>query len=133
MATSTPSPTSRTWLNSTMAPASASSFSTRTTVPSLTRYCLPPVAMTAYMIEWTPKRARNCSEPTLRGQTIRMTPAFPARPFAARMLCRRRGGQEPMQLKDIRALVADDLTAVDAEITAQLASDVALVNQVGDY
>ena len=38
-----------------------------------------------------------------------------------------------MQLKDIRALVADDLTAVDAEITAQLASDVALVNQVGDY
>ncbi len=38
-----------------------------------------------------------------------------------------------MQLKDIRALVADDLTAVDAEIRTQLASDVALVNQVGDY
>jgi len=38
-----------------------------------------------------------------------------------------------MQLKDIRALVADDLTAVDGEIRAQLASDVALVNQVGDY
>jgi octaprenyl-diphosphate synthase len=38
-----------------------------------------------------------------------------------------------MLLKDIRALVADDLAAVDAEITAQLASDVALVNQVGDY
>ena len=38
-----------------------------------------------------------------------------------------------MQLKDIRALVASDLTAVDAEIRHQLASDVVLVNQVGDY
>jgi octaprenyl-diphosphate synthase len=38
-----------------------------------------------------------------------------------------------MQLKDIRALVASDLAAVDAEIRRQLASDVALVNQVGDY
>jgi len=38
-----------------------------------------------------------------------------------------------MQLNDIRALVADDLAAVDAEIRRQLASDVVLVNQVGDY
>ena len=38
-----------------------------------------------------------------------------------------------MQLKDIRALVAADLAAVDAEIRRQLESDVALVNQVGDY
>ena len=38
-----------------------------------------------------------------------------------------------MQLNDIRALVASDLTAVDAEIRRQLGSDVALVNQVGDY
>jgi octaprenyl-diphosphate synthase len=38
-----------------------------------------------------------------------------------------------MQLKDIRALVGDDLAAVDVEIRNQLASDVALVNQVGDY
>ena len=38
-----------------------------------------------------------------------------------------------MQLKDIRALVASDLAAVDAEIRHQLASDVVLVNQVGDY
>ncbi len=38
-----------------------------------------------------------------------------------------------MQLKDIRAPVASDLAAVDAEIRRQLASDVALVNQVGDY
>jgi octaprenyl-diphosphate synthase len=49
------------------------------------------------------------------------------------MLCRRPGRQEAMQLKDIRALVADDLAAVDAEIKSQLASDVALVSQVGDY
>lgn len=38
-----------------------------------------------------------------------------------------------MQLKDIRELVAADLQAVDAEIRSQLASDVALVSQVGDY
>jgi octaprenyl-diphosphate synthase len=38
-----------------------------------------------------------------------------------------------MQLKDIRELVAADLAAVDAEIRRQLESDVALVNQVGDY
>jgi len=38
-----------------------------------------------------------------------------------------------MQLKDIRDLVAPDLAAVDGEIRRQLASDVALVNQVGDY
>ena len=38
-----------------------------------------------------------------------------------------------MQLNDIRALVAADLAAVDAEIRRQLSSDVALVNQVGDY
>jgi len=38
-----------------------------------------------------------------------------------------------MQLKDIRELVASDLIAVDAEIRRQLESDVALVNQVGDY
>ena len=38
-----------------------------------------------------------------------------------------------MQLKDIRALVATDLAAVDQEIRRQLASDVVLVSQVGDY
>ena len=38
-----------------------------------------------------------------------------------------------MQLNEIRALVASDLTAVDAEIRRQLGSDVTLVNQVGDY
>ena len=38
-----------------------------------------------------------------------------------------------MQLNDIRALVASDLSAVDAEIRRQLASDVLLVSQVGEY
>ena len=38
-----------------------------------------------------------------------------------------------MQLKDIRATVADDLQQVDAEIRRQLESDVALVNQIGQY
>jgi octaprenyl-diphosphate synthase len=49
------------------------------------------------------------------------------------MRCPPPGRQEAMQLKDIRDLVAADLKAVDAEIRRQLASDVALVNQVGDY
>jgi octaprenyl-diphosphate synthase len=49
------------------------------------------------------------------------------------MRCPPPGRQEAMQLKDIRNLVATDLAAVDAEIRRQLASDVALVNQVGDY
>jgi octaprenyl-diphosphate synthase len=43
------------------------------------------------------------------------------------------GRREAMQLKDIRALVATDLAAVDAEIRRQLSSDVALVSQVGEY
>jgi octaprenyl-diphosphate synthase len=38
-----------------------------------------------------------------------------------------------MQLKDIRAPVADDLKKVDAEIRAQLESDVALVSQVAQH
>ncbi len=38
-----------------------------------------------------------------------------------------------MQLNDIRALVADDLKKVDAEIRDQLESDVALVSQVAQY
>jgi octaprenyl-diphosphate synthase len=38
-----------------------------------------------------------------------------------------------MKLNDIRALVAADLAAVDEEIRRQLASDVVLVNQIGQY
>src|SRR5208283_4285508 len=51
MVTEEPAPTSSTCLNSTLAPWSASSFSIRTTAPSCTRYCLPPVAITAYMVQ----------------------------------------------------------------------------------
>jgi octaprenyl-diphosphate synthase len=38
-----------------------------------------------------------------------------------------------MQLNDIRAPVADDLRRIDEEIRRQLASDVALVSQIGEY
>jgi octaprenyl-diphosphate synthase len=38
-----------------------------------------------------------------------------------------------MQLEDIRALVADDLTQVDRVIVERLASDVVLVNQISQY
>src|SRR5271170_673225 len=66
MVTEEPAPTSSTWLNSTLAPWSASSFSIRTTAPSWTRYCLPPVAITAYMVDnssWAnPKRPQKSRE-----------------------------------------------------------------------
>ena len=41
--------------------------------------------------------------------------------------------RDPMQLNDMRALVADDHRAVDAEIRSQLASDVILIRQVGEH
>src|ERR1700733_5545542 len=61
MVTEDPAPTSRTWLNSTLAPWSASSFSIRTTAPSWTRYCLPPVAITAYIVA-TPRTAGGAAK-----------------------------------------------------------------------
>lgn len=57
---------------------------------------------------------------------------FTAGPIAGTM----RGPGESgtfMQLKDIRAPVADDLRQVDEEIRRQLASDVAMVSQIGEY
>jgi octaprenyl-diphosphate synthase len=41
--------------------------------------------------------------------------------------------RDSMQLSDLRALVADDHRAVDAEIRRQLASDVLLIRQVGEH
>ncbi len=38
-----------------------------------------------------------------------------------------------MEIQDIRALIADDMQAVDALIQAQLRSDVVLINQLGAY
>src|SRR4026207_419751 len=57
--TFSPCPTSSTWSNSTFAPASAVSFSTRRTEPSLTRYCLPTVDITAYMIRTELRTSRG--------------------------------------------------------------------------
>src|SRR5210317_1602189 len=47
--TSSPSPTMSTWSSSTVAPFSASIFSTFITSPVVARYCLPPVLNTAYI------------------------------------------------------------------------------------
>src|SRR5210317_525627 len=47
--TSSPSPTISTWSSSTVAPFSASIFSTFNTSPVVARYCLPPVLNTAYI------------------------------------------------------------------------------------
>ena len=47
--TPSPSPSMRTRSKDTVAPISAASNSTLTCSPDLTRYCLPPVWITAYM------------------------------------------------------------------------------------
>src|ERR1700722_11019100 len=61
--TSAPSPTSRTSANSTVSPGRASSFSTFRTVSLVTRYCLPPVAITAYMLNSCNEVARLPEDP----------------------------------------------------------------------
>src|SRR5580658_7093867 len=88
MVTLTPSPTSRTSANSTVSPGRASSFSTFRTASFVTRYCLPPVAITAYMLNSCnrsvrarprgPLRAtRKVAHSTDRGRTGQ-TLGFPA-------------------------------------------------------
>lgn len=42
-------------------------------------------------------------------------------------------GQKPMTLSEIRALVQDDIDAVDQLILERLSSDVVLINQIGHY
>jgi octaprenyl-diphosphate synthase len=42
-------------------------------------------------------------------------------------------GQKPMTLSEIRALVQDDIDAVDQLILQRLSSDVVLINQIGYY
>src|SRR3990172_8945234 len=53
------SATSRTCSNSIVWPGSTSSRSTASSVPSWTRYCLPPLSMTAYMVPLRLSRARG--------------------------------------------------------------------------
>ena len=50
MVTASPSPSISTSPSTTAAPGSPSSFSTTSTSPGLTRYCLPPVLITAYIV-----------------------------------------------------------------------------------
>src|SRR5665213_1950371 len=49
--TAAPSPIISTWSKASLAPGSPSSFSTISRSPAWTRYCLPPVLITAY-IDW---------------------------------------------------------------------------------
>src|SRR5215471_7667524 len=49
-----PSSAKRSGPKVTLVPAGPASFSTRRVSPSLTRYCFPPVAMTAYMVPGPP-------------------------------------------------------------------------------
>src|SRR5262245_23053213 len=93
--TCAPSATSSTSSKVTAAPASAPSFSTRMVSPSCTRYCLPPVAITAYMK----------SSQTLRteARSLRL------RPFVSTLFCRHHLHQHRAQ--DARELDAHALLA----------------------
>src|SRR5881628_2194950 len=64
--------TSRTWLNSTELPLGLPSRSTLITCPGATRYCLPPVAITASMfsisllVMWSNLASIGWGQPTSR-------------------------------------------------------------------
>jgi len=79
MVVSAPLPSIRTWSSSTVAPASPASFSTLMTSSLATRYCFPPVWMTAYMVCtwvracwvracWRPREARKGPENPSAGE-----------------------------------------------------------------
>src|SRR5262245_30126397 len=89
--------TSRTFVNSTEAPLLDPSRSTWITWPGATRYCLPPVAITASMSwnpspqwKWSPLPSRAHIRPRHRGgsQARRALSAPPDRPTSPRSRCR---------------------------------------------
>src|SRR5580704_1537593 len=160
--TSAPSPTSSTSPNSTVAPGSASSFSTRSTPSLVTRYCLPPVAMTAYMViycrsgseskgrafYWRAPGAVKLPFPQVR-QALSARPRgvpgasihSPNSPGSATMRSRpewaasrpKNTPRRAMTLEEIRALVDADLRSVDAVIRERLKSAVPLVDRVAEH
>src|SRR6185503_11402330 len=75
--------TSSTDVNSTAAPLSPSSFSTSMTCPGVTRYCLPPLAMTASMDSDLPRRWGALTLASVY-KTIRRRPASTPRRARAR-------------------------------------------------
>src|SRR5688572_18825441 len=135
---SAPSPKSSTWSNSTDAPASAFNVATRSTVPSCTRYCLPPVAITANMeispMEGGGLEARRRSGNRGRQKRLRIlrVTCWRVNRFAGTMRGPR-SKRKSMNIEEIRSLVSDDLAAVDRLIRARLKSEVALVDQVSTY
>src|SRR6187401_611029 len=119
--TLSPCPTSSTLSNSTLAPASAVSFSTRNTEPSLTRYCLPPVEITAYMSTRAPDVAED---PAAKGRAV----------YGERgSLASFSQFSAFKSFASVKTLVDDDLHEVDRVIRTRLASDVVLINQIADY
>src|SRR6478752_6892592 len=116
--TPSPSPSMRTLSNDTAAPTSAASISTFTCSPDFTRYCLPPVWITAYMAG---PMLKLCAKTwNYKGfHAVRSKPAVLISP--------------PMESLPFLAPVAADMRRVDGVIRDRLGSDVALVRQVAEY
>src|SRR6185437_12016616 len=68
--TASPSPSIITWSKSTLAPGSPASLSTTSTSPGLTRYCLPPVLITAYIEAPMAKRNAPARGPAGEGGRV---------------------------------------------------------------
>src|SRR5690606_34020223 len=104
--------------NFTFEPASPSSFSTTMTSPGWTRYCLPPVLITAYMLkpQRNAKRIAPVGDPRGRRAATYTDggcgvnadgPKFPAPPPAARRPAAL-GGRNSLDCYEVTGYAADD-------------------------
>src|SRR5262249_52854358 len=113
--TPSPSPSMSTLSNETAAPTCSGSSSTLICSPDLTRYCLPPVWITAYMGDSSIAKTWNYK-------------GFPASWSKRAVLL-----FSAMETPSFLALVAADMERVDERIRARLGSDVVLVRQVAEH
>src|SRR5206468_8318890 len=123
-----PSPTRRTSSSTSSLPTAAASFSILSFSPAETRYCLPPVLTTAYML---------VSEIAFEKHEIIHTFSGCGQRNYVILLTRRSVDsavrQSPLQPELLRKLIAADMLAVDAMIRRRLESDVVLVRRIAEY
>src|SRR6185436_7105107 len=131
--TDSPSPSASTWSSTTSAPTSAVSFSTFTFSPAATRYCLPPVMMTAYMTTPTAENPKLYMPLWLAVKGGYGMLEAPIRaPFPVAIPAPVALPQRP-SLEAIHSVVADDMRSVDALIRRRLDSDVVLVRRIAEH
>src|SRR3990172_1129989 len=128
-----PSPSASTWSSTSSVPTSAGSFSTLIFSPALTRYCLPPVLMTAYMnIRSSRKKHEIIHVLSGCGQRQLWYPRSGRAPLPGAIPVHI-AASPPSQLDAIRLVISDDMQAVDAIIRRRLDSDVLLIRRIAEY